>query len=340
MATLPPVRIVTPVGEEVGLDPPPQASETVKELTARLGRVWDIHPGRIRLLLGMRELTNEEVLEQVLQGSDEGSQPVMLTAVRLVCQVRPSRYKDFIKPQDSGFRRFGTVEFPEPTGININMMPFKIGDKNSLPENLWGYWPILLRCRPREIGHVGYLTIHESLVEKGKPQRRGGVHTETPGFIWHGGDYTCVAWGGGVYMASNVSNSCAVWPCLIEDAGQVVGDMGDCEHLRDHLGEPVRLEAGELIWMTDRTPHESLPVEEPTYRQFFRFVTSSLTVWYKQHSTLNPLGIKPQHRVKILKQNKFRDPDAGPPQVSDTSFWDLVEAPDEAEEGDRDPDGL
>ena len=36
-----------------------------------------------------------------------------------------------------------------------------------------------------EYHEVGYLTIQESIiVEDGKSQRRGGVHTETPGKIW------------------------------------------------------------------------------------------------------------------------------------------------------------
>ena len=36
-----------------------------------------------------------------------------------------------------------------------------------------------------EFGRVGYLTIHESVIEEdNRSQRRGGVHTETPGKVW------------------------------------------------------------------------------------------------------------------------------------------------------------
>ena len=36
-----------------------------------------------------------------------------------------------------------------------------------------------------EFDEIGYLTIHESKIEEdGKSQRRGGIHTETPGKIW------------------------------------------------------------------------------------------------------------------------------------------------------------
>ena len=47
---------------------------------------------------------------------------------------------------------------------------------------------------------------------------------------------------------------------------------------------------------TDTTAHESLPVDEDTYRQYFRFVTSAVSVWYENHSTKNPLGIVPDPR--------------------------------------------
>ena len=41
-------------------------------------------------------------------------------------------------------------------------------------------------------------------------------------------------------------------------------------------------------------------------RQYFRLVTSEVSVWYEEHSTPNPLGIKPPDSVKIIKGNKFK----------------------------------
>jgi len=68
------------------------------------------------------------------------------------------------------------------------------------------------------------------------------------------------------------------------------------------------LDPGQLYWMTDKTPHESLPLKEKTYRQFFRIVTSNVSFWYKDHSTANPLGVEPDPDVtKIVVGNKFSE---------------------------------
>ena len=62
---------------------------------------------------------------------------------------------------------------------------------------------------------------------------------------------------------------------------------------------------GEMVWITDCTPHESLPLKAGTSRQYFRLVTSQISIWYADHSTPNPLGIKPPKHVKIVHGNKF-----------------------------------
>ncbi len=234
------------------------------------------------------------------------------------------------------------VKFPPPVGIVVNMMPFRIGDASSIPENMRQYVPLLAACpvNRAEDGQIGYLTIHESTIEEeGASQRRGGIHTETPGVIWleanrdpslpddvkgrwevQQNSPLTVAWGrgiyesnlratceyiGGLYMASNVADSCCIWNCKIRDPGKVVGPHGDLEHLRHVLGEGETLDAGEIVWMTDSTPHESLPLPAGTKRQYFRLVTSAVSVWYEDHSTKNPLGITPPSDVVILKGNKF-----------------------------------
>jgi hypothetical protein len=185
---------------------------------------------------------------------------------------------------------------------------------------------------------IGYLTIHESTTtEDGQSQRRSGLHTETPGRIWHeaardetlpdvGGKWRkqdkvpmTIAWGrgcfdkklgffeyvGGLYMGSNVADSCRIWNCKIDDPGEVVGPLGDLEHLRSELGEGETLDAGEVVWMTDATPHESLPLKIGTSRQYFRLVTSDISVWYADHSTPNPLGVVPPPEVTVLYGSKF-----------------------------------
>merc|ERR1712048_820907 len=70
-------------------------------------------------------------------------------------------------------------------------------------------------------------------------------------------------WGeyrGGVYMASNVAASCRVWDAQIVDPGNLVGPLGDLSHISHLLGCGELLDEGELVWMTDTTPHESLPL--------------------------------------------------------------------------------
>ena len=62
---------------------------------------------------------------------------------------------------------------------------------------------------------------------------------------------------------------------------------------------------GEMVWITDCTPHESLPLPAGKSRQYFRLVTSDVSVWYADHSTPNPLGIVPPENVKIVSGNKF-----------------------------------
>ncbi len=240
------------------------------------------------------------------------------------------------------------VNFPAFTGINCNMMPIRLGDADTIPENMRQYVPLLAACPLNRSEHrkIGYLTIHESTIEtEGASQRRGGVHTETPGVIWHEANRDVslpddvegtwevqqwvpmtVAWGrgcyddslgkhyeyiGGLYMASNVAGSCRVWNCRINDPGKVVGPLGDLEHVRSVLGEGETLDAGEVVWMTDSTPHESLPLPAGTKRQYFRLVTSEVSVWYADHSTPNPLGIVPPDDVVILHGNKFEMAEAG-----------------------------
>ena len=249
------------------------------------------------------------------------------------------------------------VSWPPFTGLNINMMPIRLGDLDSLPASCKPYAPILASLPLSRSNYtvggkdeayitggkakVGFLTIHESIIEEdGASQRRGGVHTETPGRIWlNKQDGTLassvkgelaimdrcpmtVAWGcghwsapwgshyeyeGGLYMGSNVSGSTRVWGSTqVRCPEDVVGPLGDLEHLRHYLGEGTTLRAGEICWMTDTTPHESLPLPAGTRRQYFRLVTNHVNVWYADHSDKNPLGVVPDPKhTKIVRGNKF-----------------------------------
>jgi len=57
---------------------------------------------------------------------------------------------------------------------------------------------------------------------------------------------------GGIYMASNLANTSAVWDALVDShVPGIVDKHGGCEHLRSLLGPQTNLEANQLIWMTD-----------------------------------------------------------------------------------------
>lgn len=110
---------------------------------------------------------------------------------------------------------------------------------------------------------------------------------------------------GGIYLASSVPSSCRAWDCKVDS--QAVSRLGDVEHLRHVLPGPgVELEARRIYWITDRTPHESLPLPEGGPRQFFRLVTSQVSLWYTDHSTANPLGVVPDPAItNTVRGDKF-----------------------------------
>jgi hypothetical protein len=177
--------------------------------------------------------------------------------------------------------------------------------------------------------HVAYLTIHESHVEPGKSHRRQGLHIERPGIVTSPESrlilkpsrerlhelspyssnlepptteekaYINLAWGlgyfsdgipiDGIYMASNVEDSCAIYPSLIERPWEITDAHGGCECLRGRLPEPIMTKANKLYWITDRTPHEAMPSQNGGYRQFFRLVVGRISTWYAKHNTGNPL---------------------------------------------------
>lgn len=206
------------------------------------------------------------------------------------------------------FIRCGTISFPSPTGIDVNMLPFIMGDKASLPDNLQKHYdPLIAKCPValKEFGKVCYLTITESHIEQGDSQQRGGLRIEAPLHpsrvlpgrirpvrVGGGSISNRFRFNGGIYIASTVSDSCAIWDALIGhptiDDHQTIDDHGGMEHLRPLLNRPYLIPANELIWMTDRTPHQAMPQPKAGYRQFFRLVTSGIKVWHADHSTSNP----------------------------------------------------
>mmetsp|Transcript_88010 Transcript_88010/g.249340 ORF Transcript_88010/g.249340 Transcript_88010/m.249340 type:complete len:360 (-) Transcript_88010:124-1203(-) len=241
------------------------------------------------------------------------------------------QWREHIVSDTHAFVKVAHVQFPDPTGISINMMPFVMGDKASVPFEYHSYWPLIEACRipGDQKGQVGYLTVDESFVEAGQSQRRRGLHVErstvqttpTRGGIrkrrvhhWGRGFYGEDKLKDGIYMASSLPETCRLWHARVKDPEASVGHLGDIEHLRRTLGGGTFATAGDLVWLTDCTPHESVPLRREGWRQFFRLVTSPVEVWYEQHSTRNRLGVEPA--AVVLQHNKFADEGMDAPQDS------------------------
>ena len=101
-------------------------------------------------------------------------------------------------------------DFPEPSGININMMPFIVGEtfeECKLPEYVRPYWDLIQLCLdpqsrrkyskkyPSDLGRVYYLTIQETEVAPGQAQRRPGLHVDSPGSVKLRRGEAAVRWG-------------------------------------------------------------------------------------------------------------------------------------------------
>jgi hypothetical protein len=227
--------------------------------------------------------------------------------------------------------------FQQSEFLYVNMMPINLNNLDNLPKFCAGYLPLLRLCRSRmNTGSlafepdilIGYLTIDERPCDPSEPNYCG-LHVESntgvcsgnnsgeyayggnfiPGAEHHSGDGIMTRderIEGGIYIASTMPNTMAVWNCRILDRGAgVIGSHGNIERFRPLLGSPARvLQAGELIWMTDKTPVEYLqfpPGMAGRRKQYFKLVVGEITSWNADFSTANPLGVTPPPEVKIVR---------------------------------------
>lgn len=321
------VRVAKASGQMVELRPAVASSELLSVLRQRVAAALNTLEQLVSLLHAGSELLDDSLSIAVQCSLLEKPGPIEVTVVQRPCRARPDEYEDYIEPppdQSTAYARpiKHGLEFPKPQGININMMPFRMGDKSSLPEDLHQYWDMIYLCTDRaERGKIAFLTIQEGRVEQGECQRRPGLHVESPKVLMSSGgslEEHMHPWGislgwrrkGGLYMGSNVGNSCRIWNRKLISPEAIVGPLGSVEHLRECLGEGEMMQADQLWWLTDLTPHESLPMDQSVHRQYFRLVTSSVGVWYTQHNTPNPLGIEPDPEItKVVTHNKFHEAD-------------------------------
>ena len=198
-----------------------------------------------------------------------------------------------------------------------------------------------------EEGKVCYITIHESLVGPGKSQRRPGLQIELGAInrmteqkssqgVAHTNDeevmgngiadtefyrhpYASATWmidivKGGIYMATNVSESCAVWNSQIRydkinKAKEIIGSHGNIDIIKPYIGKQTIMDPNKIYWITDRTPHESLQLKKETYQQYFKLVTHWVSHWFEDYYTKNPLGLMPDSFTRIVRGSKLEDND-------------------------------
>lgn len=197
--------------------------------------------------------------------------------------------------------KVNNINFPKYQGIRCLMMPFIQGHPESVPNKYQAYASIISKNYFKK-GDVGYLTIDETFVGKGKPQRgdraktNRAIHTEAgihpdKVYAWGGG-----GWGSshrvtldqdvGILLANNIDDSCALWNAW-HDNTSIDGDIG--HHSKDYpYTDAVLMKSGEVYKIGILTPHESLPVKSNTNRQFLRIVSSGLH-GAEPHFTSNPL---------------------------------------------------
>lgn len=184
-------------------------------------------------------------------------------------------------------KKVGHIEFPKYTGLRCLMMPYIQGVPESVPDEYDAYRPIIKKL-VIEPGKVGFLTIDESLVVPGQPQRgqraKFGrpIHTEA-GYHRSALCWGTTTWGGNVnvrldqnvrvLIANDVDASCAVWDAEHPNTS-IDGDIGYAAN--DYPYETAYfLRPGEVFNIGILTPHESLPCFAGQ-RQFLRIVSSGV----------------------------------------------------------------
>jgi hypothetical protein len=198
--------------------------------------------------------------------------------------------------------RTNTIVFPEFTGVRCLMMPYIQGDPESVPAAYRAGYESALAGLFFEKGAVGFLTIDESMAAQGKPHRGDrakfgrALHTEAGRrpekmYAWGGG-----GWGKShevtldrdvrILLANNIDDTCALWNAEHENTS-IDGDIGDQAELYPY-SDAIMMRAGEVHEIGILTPHESLPVQSDSPRQFLRILSAGVH-GREPYFTKNPL---------------------------------------------------
>lgn len=143
---------------------------------------------------------------------------------------------------------------------------------------------------------VCYLTIKEQTSEQNSSRSKArGIFTEIPGFCSSKFNakfqqyriHSSPVYTGGIYLASNVSNSFQFWNCAVHY--DRIGKSGDCTYLREFLPpeKKMLMEKNRVYWFTDRTPREELPIPEGEICQTVQIFASDISVWLRDYFTQN-----------------------------------------------------
>jgi len=198
---------------------------------------------------------------------------------------------------NSKSKKLKHIVLPEYTkDKELVMLPINLAGGNILPDEFKHYLPALkamIRNSPVKEG-IGYLTIHEKHVEKGKTQRRGGPHIDgnfipepTDNGAWSGPTGGGNGWkvgddgrslsreghirsyqspNGGMLITSNYS-LCRGWNGQFEGE---VGTGGDATPIVDQLDEGFVLEPNVIYLANSQFVHESMPTDKTINRVMIR----------------------------------------------------------------------
>ena len=195
---------------------------------------------------------------------------------------------------ESRAQRVGHLSFPKFSGLRIMHMPFSTRhvrqSLNGIAEQYFDIVNTLVVWGAYKQADVAYVTIDEAVVEKGTNHRRPGLHVDGVGPDgraggWGGGG----GWGANGMMTVSSSAGCVAYDLDVKGWPKA---NGDCEHLRDQMGEGRVLMPGDVYWFSPLTVHESIPAQETGPRQFVRVSAPSRCPWYEGY-TRNPNGVQP-----------------------------------------------
>ena len=181
------------------------------------------------------------------------------------------------------------VQIPTFTG-EVKMLPFNLENLLEIPNQFKELVSKMIEALPVKKG-IAYFTIDGKFVEKGKTQRRGGVHIDgnfLPSLKWGdgggngGGNGWKVGEGGrilssiehklsyesktgGMLIASSYP-ACKGWNGKFEGKAYV---GGDCTRLQG-LGEGFVLKPNTVYYGNSQFLHESLPIDKDVHRVLAR----------------------------------------------------------------------